>query len=114
METVTKVLNDWIQQNFYDEIQKCIYGEGKWRLAPGYESFAVRHTTNWLALSEKQKKKALDGFLNHRYHAILVYSLHLLPTLNLLKGTMHAIVSNICPKMMEYFQSTLAIILILP
>ena len=62
--SVTETLQKWVKENFLQEVTRAIYGQGKYRLAPGYESFFV-DPTQFLKWSKDRQHQHLQKFMNY-------------------------------------------------
>ena len=59
---VSEGLTKWVSENFLDETRKAIIGQGKYRLAAGYQQFAV-DPVQWLRWSQDCRSQHVQAFL---------------------------------------------------
>lgn len=69
---VSFYLEKWITENFIHEINRAFYGQGKYRLGPGYQQF-FREPTLFLKWSKERQSQHLDSFLNFTAKAYSSY-----------------------------------------
>lgn len=63
VRSVSEALEEW-NKNYFTEHLKAVYGQGKYRLAPGYDKFQ-RNPVIFNRLSDENKKKHMDAFLEY-------------------------------------------------
>ena len=61
---VTTTLEKWIQENFLDEVVRAIYGQGKYRLATGYQQFLV-DAPKFLSWSKDRQNQHVLQFMQY-------------------------------------------------
>ena len=60
--STSEALTKWMTENFYDEARKALIGQGKYRLADGYQKFFVE-PTEWVRMSGARKTQHFETFL---------------------------------------------------
>ena len=60
---VSKVLTTWLHENFLREAKKALIGQGKYRLAEGYQQFFVEPVL-WVRWSQDRKNQHFESFMN--------------------------------------------------
>ena len=64
IKTVSETLTKWVTENFMEEAQKALYGQGKYRLAIGYKRFYVEPTV-WLRWGPQRRLQHFEAFLDY-------------------------------------------------
>ena len=63
VRTVSENLTKRLKENFQDEVEKALYGQGKYRLAASCQQFFVDPTI-WLRWSISRRQQHLESFLS--------------------------------------------------
>ena len=61
--TVSENLTKWLTENFQDEVEKALYGQGKYQLSASCQQFFVDPTI-WLRWSISRRQHHLESFLS--------------------------------------------------
>ena len=60
----SRSLTKWAQENYLDEARKAIIGQGKYRLAAGYQMFFTTPVA-WIRWSQERRSQHFEAFLNY-------------------------------------------------
>ena len=63
VRTASENLRKWLKENFQDEVEKALEGQGKYRLAASCQQFFVDPTI-WLRWSISRRQRNLESFLS--------------------------------------------------
>ena len=62
IKSVSEDLMKWSSNNFLEEAHKALRGQGKYRLAPGFQHFTVDPVT-WMRWSPNRRAQHFEAFL---------------------------------------------------